>query len=75
MERINHMVNNRLEMWAIDAKYLERTEFYFKVQGDIDGIICAMIWISNCNVDEERKIFEIFNTLRKDLDAWYYHID
>ena len=74
MTMMNNFINTREELWAIDAKYLERTEFYYKVCGELDGIRSAFIWLTNCSDSELRQALQQLSTYRDLLDKWYFRI-
>lgn len=71
---MNSFMNTREELWAIDAKYLERTEFYYKVCGELEGMRSTFIWFTNCSDRELREVLEQLTTFRELLDEWYFRI-
>ena len=74
MTMMNNFINTREELWAIDAKYLERTEFYFKVCGELEGMRSAIIWFGNCSDNELREALSPLTAWRELLDKWYFRI-
>ena len=73
MSRIKNFLDYRVGFWAIDAKYLNRTEFYYSVQGEIAGIRSALHWIVDCTDSELREALQRLTNYRDMLDEWYYH--
>lgn len=74
MSMMNSFIKGRMELWAIDAKYLERPQFYYKVYGELEGIRSALIWLSNCSDSELQEALQQLTTYRELLDAWYYRV-
>lgn len=74
MSMFNNLINDRMEFWAIDAKYLERKEFYYKMCGELEGMREAIIWITNCSHSEKKEALHQLATFREMLDTWYFRI-
>lgn len=74
MAMIDNFINTRQELWAIDAKYLERTEFYFKMCGELEAMRSALIWFANCSDSELQEALHQLTTFRELLDEWYFRI-
>ena len=74
MTMMNNFINTREELWAIDAKYMERTEFYYKVCGELEGIRSAFIRLTNCSDSELKEVLQQLTTYREWLDEWYFRI-
>lgn len=74
MKMINAWLNGRMELWAIDAKYFERTQFYYKVFGELEGMRSSLIWFANCSDSELQEALHQLTTFRELLDTWYYRI-
>lgn len=74
MTMINAWLNSRMELWAIDAKYLERTQFYYKVFGELEGMRSAFIWFANCSDSKLKEVLQQLATYREWLDEWYFRI-
>lgn len=74
MSMMNSFIKGRMELWAIDAKYWERSQFYYKVYGELEGIRSALIWFSNCSDSEFQEALQQLTTYRELLDTWYYRV-
>ena len=74
MSMIDNFINIRQELWAIDAKYLERTEFYFKMCGELEGVRSAIIWFANCSDSKLKEVLQQLTTYSEWLDEWYFRI-
>lgn len=74
MSMINAWLNSRMELWAIDAKYFERTQFYYKVFGELEGMRSSLRWFANCSDSELQEALHQLTTFRELLDTWYYRI-
>lgn len=74
MTMFNAWLNVRLELWAIDAKYLERTQFYYKVYGELEGMHSTLIWFANFSDSELQEALQPLTKFRELLDTWYYRI-
>lgn len=74
MKMINAWLNARMELWAIDAKYFERTQFYYKVFGELEGMRSSLIWFANCSDSELQEALHQLTTFRELLVTWYYRI-
>lgn len=72
---VDDMIESRMCYMAIDAKYMKKRDFYYKVYGVLEGMTAAIIWISDLNdVTIEHYRTEIAR-MREDLDAWYYRTE
>lgn len=74
MTMINSWIKGRMELWAIDAKYWERTPFYYKVYGELEGMRSTLIWFAKCSDSELQEALQQLTTFRELLDEWYYRI-
>lgn len=72
MTMIDNFINMRQEFWAIDARYLKRAEFYYKVCGELDGMRGAIIWLTECSRSERKEVLQQLTTYREWLDEWYF---
>lgn len=69
---VDDMIDSRMCYMAIDAKYMKKRDFYYKVHGVLEAMIAAIIWISDLdNTTIEHYRNEIAR-MREDLDTWYY---
>ena len=74
MTTIESFINVRMQLWIIDAKYLERTEFYYKVWGEIEAMRGALMWLAKCSDGELTEALCQLITFRELLDEWYYGV-
>lgn len=69
---VDEMIDSRMCHMAIDAKYMEKRDFYYKTTGTLEAMTAAIIWISELNnVTIEYYRNEIAR-MREYLDTWYY---
>lgn len=74
MSMIDNFINRRMDFWTIDAKYLKRTEFYYKVCGELEAMRGAIIWLTDCSSSERKEVLQQLTTFRDWLDTWYFRI-
>ena len=72
---VDEMINSRMNYLAIDAKYMEKRDFYYKTTGTLEAMSAAIIWLSDLdNITIEYYKDEI-SRMRDDLDTWYYRVE
>lgn len=72
---VDDMIDSRMCYMAIDAKYMQKRDFYYKVYGVLEAMTAAIIWISELdNITIEHYRNEIAR-MREDLDTWYYRVE
>ena len=72
---VDEMIESRMNHMAIDAKYMEKRDFYYKTTGTLEAMSAAIIWLS----DLDNTTVEYYNNeisrMRDDLDTWYYRVE
>lgn len=72
---VDEMIESSMCHMAIDAKYMDKRDFYYKITGTLEAMTAAIIWISDLNnVTIEHYKNEI-SRMRDDLDTWYYRVE
>lgn len=72
---VDEMIESRMCHMAIDAKYMDKRDFYYKTTGTLEAMSAAIIWISDLNnVTIEHYRNEI-SRMRDYLEAWYYRVE
>lgn len=72
---VDEMIESRMCHMSIDAKYMDKRDFYYKTIGTLEAMSAAIIWISDLNnVTIEHYRNEI-SRMRDYLEAWYYRVE
>ena len=72
---VDNMIQSKMNHMAIDAKYFERRDFYYKTYGALETMASAVICLSGLNqITIDYYINEI-NRMIEDLDTWYYKFE
>lgn len=72
---VEGMIQSRMSHLAIDAKYLEKRDFYYKAYGILETMSTAIIWLSGLNQVTADMYQEEINRMIEDLDKWYYNFE
>lgn len=72
---VDSMIESRLSHLAIDAKYLEKRDFYYKAYGILETMSTAVIWLSGLNQTTVDYYNSEINRMIEDLDTWYYKFE
>ena len=72
---LENMIQSRMEHIAIDAKYLDRRDFYYKTYGILETISTAIIWLSGLNQTTADYYIDEINRMIEDLNKWYYNFE
>ena len=72
---VDEMIESRMNHMAIDAKYMERRDFYYKTTGTLEAMSAAIIWLSDLNNTTVEYYKNEISRMRDDLDTWYYRVE
>lgn len=72
---VDSMIESRLSHLAIDAKYLEKGDFYYKAYGILETMSTAIIWLSGLNHTTIEHYNDQINRMIEDLNKWYYNFE
>lgn len=72
---VDDMIQSRMYHMAIDAKYLERRDFYYRTYGALEAMASAVIWLSGLNQTTVDYYNSEINRMIEDLDTWYYRVE
>lgn len=72
---VDTMIESRMNHLAIDAKYLEKRDFYYMASGTLEAMSHAIIWISGLNKTSIEYYNAEIERMREDLDTWYYRVE
>lgn len=72
---VDSMIESRLSHLAIDAKYLEKRDFYYKAYGILETMSTAIIWLSGLNHITIEYYNDQINRMFEDLNKWYYNFE
>lgn len=72
---VDKMIGSRMCYMAIDAKYMDKRDFYYKTTGTLEAMFAAIIWISDLNSVTIEHYKNKISRMRDDLDAWYYRFE
>lgn len=72
---VDSMIQSRLSHLAIDAKYLDKRDFYYKAYGILETMSTAVIWLSGLNQTTIDYYIDEINRMIEDLDTWYYKFE
>ena len=72
---VDEMIESRMNHMAIDAKYMERRDFYYKTTGTLEAMSAAIIWLSDLNNPTVEYYKNEISRMRDDLDTWYYRVE
>lgn len=72
---VDEMIESRMNHMAIDAKYMEKRDFYYKTTGTLEAMSAAIIWLSDLNNVTIEYYKNEISRMRDDLDTWYYRVE
>ena len=72
---VDTMIESRMNYLAIDAKYLEKRDFYYKATGILEAMSHAIIWISGLNNTSIEYYMTEITRMQEDLDSWYFRVE
>lgn len=72
---VDEMIESRMNHMAIDAKYMEKRDFYYKTTGTLEAMSAAIIWLSDLNNITIEYYKDEISRMRDDLDTWYYRVE
>lgn len=72
---VESMMESMMNHLAIDAKYMEKRDFYYKVYGILESMSSAVIWLSGLNEITVEHYNSEINRMIEDLDKWYYRFE
>lgn len=72
---VDEMIESRMNHMAIDAKYMEKRDFYYKTTGTLEAMSTAIIWLSDLNNTTIDYYKNEISRMRDDLDTWYYRVE
>lgn len=72
---VDEMIESRMNHMAIDAKYMEKRDFYYKTTGTLEAMSAAIIWLSDLNNTTVEYYKNEISRMRDDLDTWYYRVE
>lgn len=74
-KNVDAMIESRMYHMAIDAKYLEKRDFYYRTYGTLEAMASAVIWLSGLNHTTIDYYNSEINRMIEDLDTWYYKFE
>lgn len=72
---VDEMIESRMNHLAIDAKYLEKRDFYYKASGILEAMSAGIIWLSDLDNTAVEYYKNEISRMRDDLDTWYYRVE
>lgn len=72
---VDEMIESRMNHMAIDAKYMEKRDFYYKTTGTLEAMSTAIIWLSDLNNTTIDYYKNEISRMQDDLDTWYYRVE
>lgn len=72
---VDSMIESRMNHMAIDAKYMEKRDFYYKTTGTLGAMTAAIIWLSDLNNITIEYYKDEISRMQDDLDTWYYRVE
>ena len=72
---VDEMIDSRMNHLAIDAKYMEKRDFYYKTTGILEAMSAAIIWLSDLDNTTVEYYKNEISRMRDDLDTWYYRVE
>ena len=72
---VDEMIESRMNYMAIDAKYMEKRDFYYKTAGTLEAMSAAIIWLSDLDNTTVEYYKNEISRMREDLDTWYYRVE
>ena len=72
---VDEMIDSRMNYLAIDAKYMDKRDFYYKTTGILDAMSAAIIWLSDLDNTTVEYYKNEISRMRDDLDTWYYRVE
>lgn len=72
---VDEMIESRMNHLAIDAKYLEKRDFYYKASGILEAMSAGIIWLSDLDNTTVEYYKNEISRMREDLDTWYYRVE
>lgn len=72
---VDEMIESRMNHMAIDAKYMDKRDFYYKTTGTLEAMSTAIIWLSDLNNTTIDYYKNEISRMRDDLDTWYYRVE
>ena len=72
---VDEMIESRMNHMAIDAKYMEKRDFYYKTTGTLEAMSAAIIWLSDLNNVTIEYYKNEISRMRDDLYTWYYRVE
>lgn len=72
---VDEMIESRMNHMAIDAKYMDKRDFYYKTTGTLEAMSAAIIWLSDLNNVTIEYYKNEISRMRDDLDTWYYRVE
>lgn len=72
---VDEMIESTMNHMAIDAKYMEKRDFYYKTTGTLEAMPAAIIWLSDLDNTTVEYYKNEISRMREDLDTWYYRVE